>query len=82
MKTTDPDRLSVDLNYSAFLAENMNNKKAGIAIAESAFMAAIGDIDKLNDKNYKKSTLIMQLIRDNLTIWTTDLEEAGYEGYA
>ena len=28
--------------------------------------------DTLNEESYKDSTLIMQLLRDNLTLWTSD----------
>jgi 14-3-3 protein epsilon len=30
-------------------------------------------LDTLNEDTYKDSTLIMQLLRDNLTLWTTDM---------
>jgi len=39
-------------------------------LAKKAFDAAIEKLDTLNDKSYKDSTLIMQLLRDNLTLWT------------
>jgi len=29
-------------------------------------------LDTLNEESYKDSTLIMQLLRDNLTLWTSD----------
>jgi len=28
----------------------------------------------LNEESYKDSTLIMQLLRDNLTLWTSDAQ--------
>ena len=28
-------------------------------------------------ESYKDSNLIMQLLRDNLTLWTSDMQEAG-----
>ena len=34
-------------------------------------------VDTLNEDSYKDSTLIMQLLRDNLTLWTSD--SAGEE---
>jgi 14-3-3 protein beta/theta/zeta len=37
-----------------------------------AFDEAIAELDTLNEDSYKDSTLIMQLLRDNLTLWTSD----------
>ena len=37
-----------------------------------AFDDAIAELDTLNEDSYKDSTLIMQLLRDNLTLWTSD----------
>jgi hypothetical protein len=31
-------------------------------------------LDTLPEDSYKDSTLIMQLLRDNLTLWTSDLQ--------
>ena len=33
---------------------------------------AIAELDTLDEESYKDSTLIMQLLRDNLTLWTSD----------
>ena len=34
---------------------------------------AIADIDQIEEEQYKDATTIMQLIRDNLTLWTSGL---------
>merc|ERR1712098_824755 len=40
-------------------------------LAKQAFDDAIAELDTLNEDSYKDSTLIMQLLRDNLTLWTS-----------
>ncbi|KAL7540329.1 hypothetical protein ACHAXR_010035, partial [Thalassiosira sp. AJA248-18] len=46
-----------------------------------AFDDAIAELDTLSEESYKDSTLIMQLLRDNLTLWTSDqANDEGAEG--
>ncbi|VDD96727.1 unnamed protein product [Enterobius vermicularis] len=45
-----------------------------------AFDDAIAELDTLNEDSYKDSTLIMQLLRDNLTLWTSDTATDDQEG--
>ena len=44
-------------------------------MALQAFDDAIADLDNVEEEYYKDTTLIMQLIRDNLTLWTSELNE-------
>ncbi|KAF8408198.1 hypothetical protein HHK36_007340 [Tetracentron sinense] len=53
--------------------------KMACHLAKQAFDEAIAELDTLNEDSYKDSTLIMQLLRDNLTLWTSDLPEDGGE---
>jgi 14-3-3 protein epsilon len=46
-------------------------------LAKQAFDEAISELDTLSEESYKDSTLIMQLLRDNLTLWTSDIPEDG-----
>lgn len=72
---THPTRLGLALNYSVCCYEILSEKKKGCDIAKKAFDSAIEKLDTLNDSSYKDSTLIMQLLRDNLTLWTTEQNE-------
>ncbi len=48
-------------------------------MAKQAFDDAIAELDTLSEESYKDSTLIMQLLRDNLTLWTSDLQDDAGE---
>nr|CAH8829245.1 unnamed protein product [Trichobilharzia regenti] len=71
---THPIRLGLALNYSVYFYEIMNNPVKACDLARSAFDDAIAKLDQLSEESYKDSTLIMQLLRDNLTLWTSDPE--------
>ncbi|MBZ3875080.1 14-3-3 protein zeta/delta [Sciurus carolinensis] len=40
-----------------------------------SFDEAIDQLDTFSEKSYKDSTLIMELLRDNLTLWISDTKE-------
>jgi 14-3-3 protein epsilon len=69
---THPIRLGLALNFSVFNYEIMNQPDEACSLAKKAFDDAIAELDTLSEESYKDSTLIMQLLRDNLTLWTTD----------
>jgi len=72
MQPTHPIRLGLALNFSVFFYEILNSPDKACALAKQAFDDAIAELDTLNEDSYKDSTLIMQLLRDNLTLWTSD----------
>jgi len=74
MAPTHPTRLGLALNSSVFVQEIRKNTVRAQEIAGEAFNSAIAALDTLNDASYKDSTLIMQLLRDNLTIWQQQSE--------
>ena len=79
LASTNPTRLGLALNYSVFAYEILNSPDQACKMAKTAFDSAIGDLEHLEDEQYKDSASIMQLLRDNLTLWTADAEEGGKE---
>merc|ERR1712023_224460 len=71
---THPIRLGLALNFSVFHYEVLNNPEEACKMARTAFEDAIAELDNVSEDSYKDSTLIMQLLRDNLTLWTSDQE--------
>jgi 14-3-3 protein epsilon len=85
LEKTNPIRLGLALNCSVFYFEVMERSQKACDLAREAFDKAVAELEKADDATYKDATLIMQLLRDNLTLWT-DEEGAGRdyedEGFA
>merc|ERR1712144_198070 len=75
MGVTHPIRLGLALNFSVFHYEVLNNPDEACKMARTAFEDAIAELDNVSEDSYKDSTLIMQLLRDNLPLWTSDQEQ-------
>lgn len=79
LERTNPIRLGLALNFSVFHYEIRQERTEACNMAKEAFDTAIAELDKLGESSYKDSTLIMQLLRDNLTLWTSDQNEEEQE---
>ena len=80
LTSTHPIRLGLALNFSVFYYEIFNSPDRACHLAKQAFDDAISELDTLSEDSYRDSTLIMQLLRDNLTLWQSDLESLQPQG--
>ena len=75
LDSTHPSRIGLALNYSVFFYEILNNHTEAIKIAQKAFDEGIQNLENLTDEQaYKESTMILQLLRDNISLWTSESE--------
>eukprot|EP01106_Pelomyxa_sp_JSP_P005972 TRINITY_DN1951_c0_g2_i1.p1 TRINITY_DN1951_c0_g2~~TRINITY_DN1951_c0_g2_i1.p1 ORF type:complete len:248 (-),score=98.65 TRINITY_DN1951_c0_g2_i1:92-835(-) len=74
-----PTRLGLALNFSVFYYEIMGTPEEACNLARKAFDDAIAELEKIPEAegSHKDSTLIMQLLRDNLSLWAADLHDEG-----
>ena len=82
MPPTHPIRLGLALNYSVFFYEVKEQPTEACTMARIAFDQAIAELDNLDEEQYKDSTTIMQLIRDNLTLWTSEMQDTPKDATA
>ena len=69
---THPVRLGLMLNFSVFYYEIMKSPERSCRLAKQAFDDAIAELDTLSEESYRDSTIIMQLLRDNLNLWQSE----------
>lgn len=80
MDATHPIKLGLALNFSVFYYEIEEDPKMACTLAKQAFDDAIAELDGVSEDSYKDSTLIMQLLRDNLTLWQAGDRDEDHEG--
>jgi len=79
LKCTNPILLGLVLNFSVFYYEIMADKEKACSMAKKYFDSAVNEVDFLEGEEFKDTTLIMQLLKDNLALWTTADSDDGEE---
>ena len=73
MPITNSTRLGLDLNFSVFYYEIKGLKEEACNIAKNAFDEAMKSLDDLEKSRAKDTLLIIQLLKDNLSLWTNEM---------
>jgi len=77
---TNPIKLGLALNFSVFFYEVMNDPKTACDIANQAFQDGIQKLESIDDDQYKDSTTILQLLKENIDMWSAELQQDPEEG--
>ena len=70
----NPIKLGLALNFSVFHYEGQKDKAAAIALADVALTDALDKIDELEEDAFREAKSIIELLKENLTLWK---EEEG-----
>ena len=70
-----PIKLGLALNFSVFYFEIMNQPKEAWKLAKNTFENAINSIDDMKEDEYKDAAMILQLLKDNITLWNAEFED-------
>ena len=62
-------------SYTTFLQEECGEAKEAVRIARASFDKSIERIETLDETEYKDVTLQLSLQRDNITLWSSEMEE-------
>jgi len=74
LHATDPIRLSVALNYSVCLRGVSGNQRGAITLAKAAVDDASTFLNSLEETFYDESTVLLQLIRNNMFRWSAETQ--------
>jgi hypothetical protein len=72
--STHPLRLATALNCSVFLAEVAHDLNTATDIAKASFEAALFDLQAIGEDKMHETLRVMQLLKDNVTLWGLDLQ--------
>ena len=70
-----PTSLGLVLNYSVFLYEIIGQKQEAIDLAQKTYNDCSASVDDNSDNSYSEATMILQLLRDNVSLWTQDADQ-------
>ena len=73
-----PLRLGLILNLAVFYYENNLEPLKAIMLLKSTLNEALTQLSAINSKDYAETSTLLQLIRDNITLWT-DIKDDNNE---
>ena len=81
LSNTHPMKLGLALNFAVFTNEILRQHERSVDIARRAFDAAVPELEALDEDSYTESTALMQLLRDNLTLWAEESRDEDADAH-
>ena len=75
----NPIKLGLALNFSVFHYEVMKNHSAACKLADESLQNALDKIDELEEDDFRDAKSIIELLKENLTLWKEEEEGEGNE---
>jgi 14-3-3 protein epsilon len=76
LRPLSPVRLSLALNFAIFYYEVLKSPDKACQLARQAYEDAVGEDDDLDEEQRREAAVVLQLLRDNLFLWT-ERDDAG-----
>jgi len=80
LESTHPTRLGLALNFAVYFHDVLNSPERACHLAKHAFDEAIQCLDQEKSprgRDFRDSLMILQLLRDDLILWATEIKETG-----
>jgi len=72
----NPIKLGLALNFSVFYYEVMKDHKHACELADETLQSALEKIDELGEDDFRDAKSIIELLKENLTLWKEEEEGA------
>ena len=79
LNACNPIRLGLALNFSVFHYEVMNNHKQACELGEAALSDALEKIDDVDEETFRDAKSIIELLKENLSLWKEEEEQNAVE---
>ena len=75
----NPIKLGLALNYSVFNYEVLKDHAKACALADDALQSALDKIDELEEDDFRDAKSIIELLKENLTLWKEEEDDNNNE---
>ncbi|KAF8888386.1 14-3-3 protein, partial [Gymnopilus junonius] len=76
LSPTHPIRLGLAMSMALFQHDILSSPERALYLLHHAWTEGSAEIDTITEEMWKDSALMLQRVRNNLTLWASDLQDA------